>query len=695
MTELELLDAPVQVVAGKGGVGRSTVATAVALRLARRGHRTLLLEVDGPDATTRLLGRAPAVDTPREVENNLWSCRMTPAGSLREYALLVLRFKTLYRVVFENRLVRYLLRSIPSLAELTMLGKAWWHATQERDRDGRRRFDRVVIDAPATGHALTFLGVARTVARVAPAGAMKDQTEEMARWVEDAVLHVVALPEEMPVNEGLELWAAASERLAMRPGLAIANRVSPASFTERADDLRALAATLPPDLGALLERRLHRAATEQGHVERFFAGAGRPGLRIEEASLSGLALVEHAIAALERLPPAQQKVERDLLPGPGLPKLHLQGPSPLSEVVHRARCVVCVGPGGVGKTSASAAIAIEAARIGRRTVVLTIDPARRLANALGLPEIGNVETAIGPQAFTAAGLEPPSGKLTALMLDIEEAWDDVLERYHPDPEARRTIRENPLYHALSTSLAGSQEYMAMEKLHRLATREDDRPDLIVLDTPPAQHALDFLEAPSRIVEALDNDATRWLLEPRTGAGRLSRRFFDAGSSLFIRTIARFTGIELLEQLAELLSGFSSMFEGFRARARAVKALLSRDDTVFVVVGHPGAPAEVEGFVATLTERDLAIGAVVLNRGTPRFSLDPSAEAVAEASGDLAECVLDAARTAARKSQTEAHVAARLENTLPVRLVPELSGEVSDLASLDALRDRLFSPDVGP
>ena len=369
-------------------------------------------------------------------------------------------------------------------------------------------------------------------------------------------------------------------------------------------------------------------------------------------------------------------------------------------LLEEARCLVCVGPGGVGKTSCSAALALEAGRRGRRVVVLTIDPARRLANALGLPEIGTVETDIGPEAFAAAGLEPPPGRVSAAMLDIKEAWDDVVTRYHPDPERRRQLMDNRLYHALSTALAGSQEYMAMEKLHRLAHREEDRPDLIVLDTPPAGHALDFLEAPSRMIDALDNDATRWLLESGVGPRRFSRRMLDAGGGLLVRTIARFTGVELLQELAELLAAFSVMFDGFRTRARAVKTLLARDDTRFLVVGHPGELGlpEARAFVDRLAERDLSVGAVVLNRGTPDpFAAgagDPealaSALAAAGAPGDLAPRLVAATARMAAQAEAEAEARARLaaEVDRPVALVPELPQDVHDLVGLDQLRAAL-------
>lgn len=301
MGDVSLLERPVQVVSGKGGVGRSTVAAALALRSARAGHRTLVLEVDAPDSVTRLLGAPPAPDRPREIEPNLWACRMTPSGALEEYAQLVLRVKLVYKLVFENNLVRYLLRFIPSLAEVTMLGKMWWHATQDEIRKGEPRFERIILDAPATGHSITFLSVARTVADVSPAGILKEQAEKMAQMVESSVMHVVALPEEMPVNEGLELFGAIPSRLRIEPGLAIVNRRSPSLLEEgESEQLGALEGR--DGVGAYVRaarRRLDREGLEAEHAGRFFEGAPGRGLILFESSESGRALVEAVADALE------------------------------------------------------------------------------------------------------------------------------------------------------------------------------------------------------------------------------------------------------------------------------------------------------------------------------------------------------------------------------------------------------------
>jgi len=379
-----------------------------------------------------------------------------------------------------------------------------------------------------------------------------------------------------------------------------------------------------------------------------------------------------------------------------------RGPSsPLAEVLRSARCIVCVGPGGVGKTSTSGALGLASAHAGLRTCVLTIDPARRLANALGLPEIGNRETIITEEAFRAVDVPRPSAALSAMMLDIKEAWDDVIQRYHPDPERGRQIGANRMYQALSTALAGSQEYMAMEKLYQLAGRSEDRLDRIILDTPPAHHAVDFLDAPHRIIDALSNDATRWLIEPfRRERGR------SWGAAIFVRTVSKLTGTELLEQLAAMLEGFQAMFDGFQARAKAVRALLESDETTFVVVGSPRPDGldEARAFVERLRERHARVGAVILNRAHLALELPsdgpPELEAAVRHAGGtetLARTLVKQARAEARRAEIEHQAADALSKDLaiPVAVVPELPTDVHDLAGLNALRGHLVPGGAAP
>lgn len=298
----------VQVVGGKGGVGRTTVACALALAHASRGERTLLLEVNAAHSAALRLGVAPAPDEPREVLNNLWLCNMTPAGSLREYALLILKFKALYNLVFENRLVKYLLRSIPSLAEVTMAGKFWYHTVEERP-DGRLRFDRIILDAPATGHAITFLGVSRVVADLAPGGRMKREVSRMAEMVEspDTCLHIVTRPEEMPVNEAIDLEGAAQSRLRMNLGRGFVNFLPEEwlAASERACLRRVRPAPgIAPYLEAAEARlgRIERAESERARLlqRSRFAWVDLPLLPGLEPGPDGLApIIERVVRGLE------------------------------------------------------------------------------------------------------------------------------------------------------------------------------------------------------------------------------------------------------------------------------------------------------------------------------------------------------------------------------------------------------------
>ena len=196
------------------------------------------------------------------------------------------------------------------------------------------------------------------------------------------------------------------------------------------------------------------------------------------------------------------------------------------------RIAVCVGSGGVGKTTVAAAIALARAAEGGKALVCTIDPARRLANALGLASLGNVESRVPDHAFREAGLRP-AGELFAMMLDVKRTWDDLVARHAPDRARRERIYQNRLYQQLSGALGGSQEFMAMEKLYELATERDY--DLVVLDTPPTAHALDFLDAPDRILDFLGNETARALLLPALSAGKLGLRVFQLGGAYVART----------------------------------------------------------------------------------------------------------------------------------------------------------------
>jgi len=288
--------------------------------------------------------------------------------------------------------------------------------------------------------------------------------------------------------------------------------------------------------------------------------------------------------------------------------------SGIRESLSGRRIAVCVGSGGVGKTTIAAALALSRALEGGRALVCTIDPARRLANALGLTALGNVETRISPARLREAGLSLP-GELFAMMLDVKRTWDDLVARYAPDPVRRERILSNRLYQQMSAALAGSQEYMAMEKLYELSADRDY--DLIVLDTPPTAHALDFLDAPTRILDFLGNEAARTFLAPALGAGRFGLRLAQLSGGYAAKALARFTGQQALLDLGEFLQSFQGMYDGFKERAAAVRALLSRPGVGFVLVTSPSSLAvrEVLAFHERLLAESMPVAGLVVNRLT--------------------------------------------------------------------------------
>ncbi len=294
---------------------------------------------------------------------------------------------------------------------------------------------------------------------------------------------------------------------------------------------------------------------------------------------------------------------------------------------------VACGPGGVGKTTTAAAAALMATlRHGSKVLVLTVDPARRLANALGLDGIGNAEHRVPDEAFRAAGLKP-RGELWAAMLDTKESWDALIRRHAPDARTRNEILANPLYQNISGRFVQSHDYIAMERLYEIHSESDY--DLIVVDTPPTRNALDFLDAPQRMADFFSSRLLRWLIVPYRS------RLVNMATKPFYQIADRILGTEFLADISEFFVLFQSMYEGFVARAESVGRLLSDRRTTFAVVSTLEAVPllEAEFFAEQLTSRHLHLGAIVLNKVLPDYLRGPEGTAVAESmreqAGDLA------------------------------------------------------------
>jgi len=294
--------------------------------------------------------------------------------------------------------------------------------------------------------------------------------------------------------------------------------------------------------------------------------------------------------------------------------------TPIGELVRTKQIIVCAGSGGVGKTTASAAIALRAAVDGRKTAVLTIDPAKRLASSLGLKELTNEPTKVNARKFTSAGLEP-AGELHAMMLDTKSTFDKVVTQYATTPQQAERIISNRFYRSISGTLSGTQEYMAMEKLYELYA--DGGYDLIVIDTPPTRNALDFLDAPKRMTDFFDSRVLRWFLLPYMKAGGGIFKVANVAANTFLKLVKRIVGPDVLQDTAEFFGNLEGMYDGFKQRAQEVAALLQADTTSFIVVTSPAqeSVSEATFFATRLNESRLPFGALVVNRVHPRWG-DP-------------------------------------------------------------------------
>ncbi|HEU5153058.1 MAG TPA: ArsA-related P-loop ATPase [Iamia sp.] len=284
----------------------------------------------------------------------------------------------------------------------------------------------------------------------------------------------------------------------------------------------------------------------------------------------------------------------------------------LQQLLSAKEIVISCGSGGVGKTTTAAALgAMAAAHLGGKVLVLTVDPARRLANALGLERFGNTETRVPDEAFTRSGVEP-RGELWAAMLDTKQSWDDLIERHAPDEKVKEAILTNSIYANISGRFVQSHDYIAMERLYEI--HQSGRYDLIVVDTPPTRNAIDFLDAPERMGEFFSSRLLRWLTAPA------KNRVLNMASKPFYKVADSILGSQFLEDIAEFFGLFQTMAPGFVERAAAVTRTLSDRRTTFIVVSTlEAAPVrEAEFFISELESRKLHLGAVVLNKVLPSY-----------------------------------------------------------------------------
>lgn len=357
-------------------------------------------------------------------------------------------------------------------------------------------------------------------------------------------------------------------------------------------------------------------------------------------------------------------------------------------LVRERSVIVCCGAGGVGKTTSAAALGVLAARAGRRAVVMTIDPAKRLAQAMGLDALDNDPR---PVALNAPG------SLAAMMLDTKRTFDRMVETYAPDQGVRDAIFANAYYQQLSSTLGGSRELIAMERVLEILSSGEH--DLLIVDTPPAQHALDFLDAPKRLIDLLDGSFTQMLVAPYGLAARAQFNFFRQSSALTLKFLERLTGLEMLADLSEFLLAFSSMFDGLKERSQRVLSLMSEPGTTFLLVcaPEPVSLSQVSRFAGRLAQDNMDVAGVLVNRAhlpVAAVVLSDTDRARLDALGSpgldsLARRVAAAQEDAVRLAAADARSLGILDELdQPRKLVPHFNRDLHSMADLVAFSDAL-------
>ncbi len=692
----ELSDKRLVFVIGKGGVGKSTVAAALGIAAARRGLRTIVAELSGQDRAARAFAVRSTPGKEVVLEDGLHAITIDARVAMEEY--LQERAGRLGGVLAASRAFGAFASATPGMRELLSIGKAWELAQDRRRVPGGEPYDLVIVDAPATGHGLGALQAPRTFAEIARVGPIATQGRTIDATLRDPAqtgVVAVALPEEMPVNETLLLQRRLQDELGIALAQVVVNALVPDRIGPRqaATAVRALDRARTP----LVRAALHAAVSEQARSElpaRAARAARRGhGLRAARASVPVLAGVGPRRARRARRAVGRRAVTR-VARSPAA-RGGTATPS-VAELLDGRRVCVMAGAGGVGKTTTSAAIGMGMAARGLKVAVVTIDPAQRLANALGLDELGNEPHRIAAERFAEAGMQL-DGELWAMTLDVKTTFDDLIGRLAPDVRTREQILANRIYRELSGAIAGSQEFSAVAKLDELV-REGDF-DLLVLDTPPSRNALDFLDAPERLTQFFEGRALRTLLRPTGGAMKLLGR----GTGLVLGVLGRITGAELLHDLSDFFRLLGGLVGGFRERATQVEALLRDPATTFLLVSSPEREPIEEAIVfgGEIAKRQMSLGGAIVNRvhddeladgdaGDLEELLVSEAGLSAALAGRVAAVFADEHALALRDAEHVAQLAERLGDGVPLMRVPLLDGDVHDIGGLVRLHGWLFA-----
>ena len=352
---------------------------------------------------------------------------------------------------------------------------------------------------------------------------------------------------------------------------------------------------------------------------------------------------------------------------------------PLGTLLQTKKIVIIVGSGGVGKTTTAAAIAMQAALLGKKTLVLTIDPAKRLATTLGIHRFTHRPKKVVIEKDI---------QMSAMMLDTKETFDDLIQKYAPSPEVAQKILSNRIYQFLSMLMAGTQEYMALEKLYEL--HESDDYDMIVLDTPPAKHALSFLEAPDRLAHFLDENILKWFLKPYLKAGTFSLKMITSGGHLVFKLIEMLTGLHVLYELSEFLLNLQSLYGGFRERTLKAQEILKSTQTTFLVVTNPERAVFEQALQLhkRLSQLQVSLGGLLINRVMPHHEWAFQERQLIEKLPFFS--TLDAyQKLAEREKEQIQKMRHSIGKTLPLYEIPFFEEDIHDIKGLKLMNHYLF------
>jgi len=703
-----LFDREILIVSGKGGTGKSTVAAALATRAARSGRRVLLAEVEGRGEICRTLGITDPGFQERPAPSGFNVLSITPQAAAFEYLHVFFGMDRVSRSIMRAGVLDQVIGGAPGFRDLLICGKLYEitrvRRTNPRDR-GRPEYDLVVVDAPPTGQIVSFLSAPAAFAELIRVGRMRRQAVAIRRMLRDhAHLALITTLEEMPVAETLEAVPALSKTGVPVAAIVANRRLDP--ILPRGS--RRTVASLSASEVAAISGRAGLALKDDDAAIILEGALSRDSRhRLQGTFLSGLRKARSPVLSLPDVHGVQPPDLVDALAGI---MAGLDPPSPshasskphsrrgalareggLDRCLEGARIVVVCGSGGVGKTTISTAVALNRAERGARTMLLTVDPARRLATALRLPTSAGERT----EVRVAGGRT-----MEALQLDTQRTFDELVERHAGSDDRRDRILANPYYRRISGTLAGTNEYMAMEKLYELAAEGEY--EAIVVDTPPTRSALSFLEAPNRLTDFLGGRFFRWMLWPGARAGSLGLRVTTFGAATFARTAGRLVGAQTLADTAEFLAAFDGMYAGFKERAGRVLALLGSGDCTFVVVTVPSnASLEEAGyFVDRLSQHRMRLAAVVANRWLREPPLADGAGASAAVSSlaggetrerAVAAILRDRLEREGQRAAEEAAMSSFIgrQGAVPLVAVPELPGDIHDVRGLRRVAERLF------